>query len=91
MILEGLISIAVGLFDFIVSAFGNAPAPGWLTGLAGQLDTLVVAAASMGGWVPWSSFGTALAAVIGAATLSLVVRVVRILVSLFTGGGGSAA
>lgn len=91
MIVEALIDLAAGLFGFLVDLIGTAQPPAFLTGLAGQLDSLVAAGASMGTWVPWSVLGTAIAAVVACFAVSFVIRVARMLISVFTGGGGSAA
>lgn len=91
MIVEGLISIAIGLAHLLVDAMGTLDPPGFLTGLAGQMNGLVATGASMGNWVPWSTFGVAVSAVFACFAISFLVRITRILVSLFTGGGGSAA
>lgn len=91
MILELLISMLVGLVEALAGLLGSAPAPGWLTGLSGQLSSLVGAGASLGVWVPWSVIGTVLAAIGACLGISLGVRVFRIVLSLFTGGGGGAA
>lgn len=91
MIIEGLVNLLVGVVELVFDAFGKGAAPGWLTGISGQLATLVQAGASLGVWVPWGVLGTGMAAVASCLGISLTVRVIRIVVSLFTGGGGSAA
>lgn len=91
MIFEAIVNLFVGLVSMIFDGLGTKPAPGWLTNVAANLSEVVGFGASMGSWVPWSILGSCAAAVVSCAALSLVVRVVRILVSLFTGGGGSAA
>lgn len=91
MIVEAFISILVGIADGIFALLGNSAAPSWLTGVGGQLASLVDMSASLGSWVPWPVIAASVAAVGGAYLVSLTVKVVRMLISLFTGGGGSAA
>jgi hypothetical protein len=91
VITQWVIDLVAAVWSLLVSAMGTAAAPGWLTGLTGQLDSLVAAGSSMGVWVPWSVFGPALASVVVCAGIAFAVRMVRMLLSLFTGGGGSAA
>lgn len=91
MLFELVVNVLVGVVGGMFALLGNLPAPGWLTGLVGQLDGLVSAGASMGVWVPWSVMGVVAGAVAACAAISLSVRLFRMLLSLFTGGGGSAA
>lgn len=91
MIIEALVTLLRGVVEFLFGLLGDLPAPGWLTDLSGQMSGLVATGASMGVWVPWSVLGAGMAAVGTCLVVSLTVRVVRIVISLFTGGGGSAA
>lgn len=90
MIFEAIVDLFFGLVELIASAMGTLSAPGWLTGLSAQLGSLVAMGASMGVWVPWSAIGVAMAAVLACYGVSFVVFLVRMAVSLFTGGGGKA-
>lgn len=89
MIVEALVSMMTGLVGLIFGLFGSLPAPDWITGLGGQLESLVSMGSSMGAWVPWGVIGGVVGALVACAALSLVVRLVRMGLSLFTGGGGA--
>lgn len=91
MIFEAFVDLFFGLADLILSALGNLEAPAWLVGLAGQMDQLVSAGASLGVWVPWPALAACIASVLACFAISFAVRIVRVLLSLVTGGGGSAA
>jgi hypothetical protein len=90
VIVEAFVNLLVGVADLIFSALGHAAAPGFVRNLGGQLSTIVDYSASMGAWVPWSALGVAIGAVMAAHVISLSVKVIRMLLSLFTGGGGAA-
>lgn len=91
MIVEAFITVAMKVAGFFVGLLGTAQAPSWINSMSGQIADLVNLGSSVGAWVPWSHVGIALAALLAAVAASFLVRVARIAVSLFTGGGGSAA
>jgi len=91
VIVELIVNMFVGLVGLVVGATGTAEPPGFIQSIGPQLQELVNLGASLGAWVPWSIVGSAVGAVGGAYVISLLVKLVRIVVSLFSGGGGSAA
>lgn len=91
MIIEALISMLAALVSFIGSLFPDIETPGWMTSIAGHVSTVTGLMAPLGNWVPFGAAGNAVALVLVAIGAAAAVRLIRVLVSLFTGGGGSAA
>lgn len=65
--------------------------PSWVNTGANFIPTVFNFAGSMGVWFPWGVLGVVLASVVGVWIASFVLKVVRIIISHVTGGGGSAA
>jgi hypothetical protein len=68
--------------------------PSW----AGSGGSAVAAAGSigsqagaLGAWVDWGAAATVWSAILWAAGIAVVIRAVRMVLSLFTGGGGSVS
>jgi hypothetical protein len=91
VITEGIITVLAGLASFIGNAFGTMSIPGWWTSIRDTIDQLSTAAAGFGQWLPMTALGQALTFIVGAIGVALGIKVVRMLASIFTGGGGSAA
>lgn len=79
-------SIALGLLD----AIPVIPVPAWITQLAGFASTIFGFAHSMGVWFPVGLIVTVGTALLAIALASFGIRVVRILISHLTGGGGAS-
>lgn len=91
MILEALVSAIAALVASIGDLFGSFEMPGWWDTIGPGLADLAGFAAGFGEWVPFGAAVNAVQFVVGAILLAFGIKVVRILVSLFTAGGGSAA
>lgn len=91
MIIEALVSMLSALVTSVADMFGSLTLPEWWVSLDGSLSSLGEYAAGYGEWVPVAEAVTALGFVVGALALALTIKLVRIVVSLFTAGGGSAA
>lgn len=91
MIIELIVRLLVGVVQLFSLMLGSLQPPAWLSGVSGQMSTLLGYGASMGAWVPWDVFGLAIAALGTCLAISFTLRIVRMAMSLFTGGGGSAA
>lgn len=83
-----LSTIAQAVLDLFPE--GPEPAP-VLGGVSSAWGTVVSSAASMGAWIPWSVVGAALAVVAAVLVTAGVIKLVRIVASFVTLGGGSAA
>jgi hypothetical protein len=66
-------------------------APGWLADAGSYIPQVMGFASSMGVWFPWDVLAVVLVAVFGVWVAAFGIKVVRIIISHVTGGGGSAA
>jgi hypothetical protein len=90
VIFELLVTIFVALLELVADLFGDIPAPGWLTGLGDQWADLVGQMGGLGAWIPWALLQTVVMAVLACVAIGFAIKVGRIVLALFTGGGGSA-
>lgn len=91
MIVEAVVTVFVGLVNFITGLLPSMDPPAWLSSGDGLMGTVWGYGAGLGAWVPWSLAGTVLASALACAASGFVIKVVRIVASFFTAGGGSAA
>jgi hypothetical protein len=94
VITEFFIWVMAGLFRLVLGLFptGNAGQSAQVAdGVQSGIGTVFGYAASFGNWVPWSAIGPALLVVIGVLGAAAVVKLVRIVASFLSFGGGSAA
>lgn len=66
------------------------PVPDWLAGVAGQIASVVSVIASGGMWFPVELLAPILLVVVGAWVAGVAIKVVRIVASFLTLGGGGA-
>lgn len=91
MISEALIGIIAGLVSAIGGMFPTMETPAFLAGLADKVAVVTGWMAPLGVWVPLNAASTATQVVLTAAAAAIAIKLLRLVVSLFTGGGGSAA
>jgi hypothetical protein len=91
VIIEWLMSLAANLFDWMFSGLPAYTPPTWITGLSGAVAQVFAVAGSMGVWFPAPLVLSILLALLTFWVVSFGIKVIRLVVSLFTGGGGSAA
>lgn len=91
MITEALISWVTGFIGWIVERFAVPEVPSWLTGAPAQISDLGAKLAGTGQWIPWEIAQTVLSAVALCIAAGITVKLVRIVASFLTAGGGSAA
>ena len=91
MIVELIVKAFAALATGIGALLGDADAPGFIANLEGWWSSFMGMLGGLTPWIPWDTAGAVVAAVLLAIGASFVVKVVRIVLSLFTGGGGSAA
>lgn len=91
VILEALLTVFTGLIRMVIRLFPTTPAPSWLADGDGLLQTIWSYGSGLGAWVPWTTVAQVFAAVISCLVAALSIRLVRIVASFLTGGGGSAA
>lgn len=78
--------IALGLLDGVPVI----PVPDWITQLGGFAATIFGFAHSMGVWFPVGLVVTVGTALLAIAVASFGIRIVRIVISHLTGGGGAS-
>lgn len=89
MIVAAILAVGVYLLAFIVSFFPDVPVPGWLS-VDGVTGTVFQAASSMGVWFPGGLAITIILSVFAIKVVGLAIKIARMVLSLMTGGGGSA-
>ncbi|HVX68353.1 MAG TPA: hypothetical protein VHA79_01525 [Mycobacteriales bacterium] len=97
MIVKVLILLAVKLALLIIGLCGFVLAGGWVSKVAEGAATVTPLMATvynylfdLGAWVPGETLFMALTAAAGILFAGLCMRMLRVVLSLFTGGGGSA-
>lgn len=90
--------ITAALFDMVCVLVGElietipvAVVPDWLGSATSYIPTVFSFAHSMGVWFPWGVLSIVLMAVFGVWIASFGLKIIRIIVSHVTGGGGSAS
>jgi uncharacterized protein YhhL (DUF1145 family) len=90
VIVEKLIELCVWLLGLVVTVIPFPGPPDWLTSTGGAFASVFSGAVALGVWFPT---GLVLAVILGVFALRLSglgVRIGRMVLSLFTGGGGNA-
>ena len=78
------------VFEFLVSLFPSASPPAFLTtDLPGFVTTVSGWFSGFGAWLPVAEVGVATAFVATAIGVAFVIRLVRIVASFLTAGGGT--
>jgi hypothetical protein len=91
MIVEALISVLAGLFSAIGDMFGTIDVPDWVESIDTGMSTLGGYAGGLGHLLPFGAAIDGATFVLACIGLGLGIKIIRIIVSLFTAGGGSAA
>lgn len=91
MITEAVLWVFSRLIAFLVGLFPSWTAPSWLTTSTSVLADAVGKIGMLSGWVPVQAVGTVVAFMLACSGIALALRFSRIGLSVFTGGGGSAA
>lgn len=90
MITLALLKLLAWIFGLLFSLFPTISVPDWLS-ISGPVGSVFGAAGSMGVWFPVQLVATVLATLLVVWGSSFLIKAARMVVSLFTGGGGSAA
>lgn len=91
MIIEWLAGILGTIAEWIAALFGDIEAPGWLVNAGDTWQSVMTQANGLDPWIPWTILATVVTAVIACAVTGFGIKAGRMVLSLFTGGGGSAA
>ena len=91
MITEWLLGVGGWLLHTLLSALPVVTVPTWISGSDSAFSTVFSAADSMGVWFPTTLVVSVLTGVLTLWVVGFGIKVVRIVASFFTAGGGSAA
>jgi hypothetical protein len=91
MITRLLLDFFAGLVGFATGLLPTVAPPAWIADGSGYLRTIFEAGHGLGAWVPWSVVTAVVAVVLACLAVSFGIKVVRIVASFLTAGGGSAA
>ncbi len=91
MITDWILAAGGWLLHALTSALPTIAVPSWLSGNDSAFSTVFSAAGSMGVWFPSTLVVAVLSGLLVIWLASFVVKIARIVLSLFTAGGGSAA
>lgn len=91
MIVELLLGVLFLFLRGVIALFPDGDPPAWVDDGAGMLGQLVGYASGLGAWIPFQLAGTVLAAVLVCMVAGFGIKLVRIVASFLTAGGGSAA
>jgi hypothetical protein len=91
VISNAILSFIGGLGHVLLGSLPSIPVPSWITGSTSAVGTVFQAAGSMSVWFPITLASTVIASVLAIWGLAFTVKAARIVLSLFTGGGGGAA
>lgn len=91
MVTDWLIELFASLVGTILSWMPTFPVPEWLSSADGALATVLTYAGSMGAWFPSGLAVTVALAILAAYVVGFGIKIVRIIASFVTLGGGSAA
>lgn len=91
MIVELIVGLIVELIEFLGGLFGTLDMPGWWSQVDSGITYLTSSASSFANWIPLAPAVNAIGFIGVVLLLALTIKVVRIVASFFTAGGGSAA
>lgn len=91
MITAAVIDVFAMILMALLDALPDAEVPDWLNTASGLIPTVFNFAGSMGVWFPWATLAMVTGSVLLAWLLSFGFKVLRIIISHLSGGGGSAA
>ncbi len=91
MVTEALLDVWFALMGGVVGLLPITAVPAWVLDSGDDLASVWGYADGLSAWIPWSFLAMVLAAIIAATLAGFGIKLTRIVLSLFTGGGGGAA
>lgn len=91
MITEAILQALGSALSFVLGLLPAVALPGWLDTITTYVRSGVTSFAQLGMWLPVGAIGNVVTFVVVVLGVQLAIRIGRIAVSAFTGGGGSAA
>lgn len=89
MIIQLLLSVIVGVIKSLISLMPQIAVPEWLTSAGAAVRTVLQSAGQWGYWLPLDLGVKVAATVMAVLAAGFLIRVGRMILSFFTGGGGS--
>lgn len=91
MIIEALVRLLVTVVTALLSALPTVPVPAWVGSVTSGIAGLVGYANGLGAWVPMNFVLVVAGSVLACMAIGFAIKLVRIVASFLTAGGGSAA
>jgi uncharacterized membrane protein len=91
MITGAILSLLGYVLGAVLSILPTISVPSWLSGSGSAISTVFADAGLMSVWFPMALASTVLLAVLAIYAIGFAIKFGRIVISLFTGGGGGAA
>ena len=91
MIVDKILDILASVVIFIIDLFPTWTFPTWWTSAITGWSSIVAGISDLAHWMPLDAIFQVAGAVFIVSIFSFSVRILRIVLSLFSGGGGSAA
>jgi hypothetical protein len=96
VIVQWFLAAVFGVLEFFIGLLPGWEWPDWLVGsgsgtLAGFAASLAGGMGDVSSWLPISIVGGCITAIGGALLFAVAVRIVRMVLSFLSGGGGGAA
>jgi hypothetical protein len=91
VIVNAIVHVLAGLLSFIGGLFPTVDTSGFVGSVSGAIGSVTGAMAPLGNWIPFSAAAQACGLVLTAIAAALAIKLLRVILSLFTGGGGGAA
>lgn len=91
MVVNWFVDVLTSLFSWALTLLPSWSAPGFLDSMNSALASIATATASTSVWIPWSTIAVVVPVLMAACLAALAAKGVRVVLSLFTGGGGGAA
>jgi hypothetical protein len=91
VIVKAFIDVVAGVWSWFMGIAEWCPVPSWLTGTSDQVAGVGDIVGGSGAWLPWTVVFDALALFVCAVSCALFLILIRMVISLMTGGGGNAS
>lgn len=91
MIWDLIVRMFMGLVRGIIGLLPTSGPPGWVSEAGQYIETGVDKVGGLSAWVPLETAMMVLAAVMACIAAGFFIKIMRIVASFFTAGGGSAA
>jgi len=91
VITEAIIKVFAGMASFLIGLLPSWTPPSWLADVTTTMGDAIGYIGMLNGWVPVSAIGTVCGFILAAGAIAWGIKIARMVLSVATGGGGSAA